>query len=37
MKKIILALVILFTLAAAGCDRKPTDPPKPKTAIGLGG
>ena len=34
MKNLFLALLLPLALAAGGCDRKPTDPPKPKTSIG---
>lgn len=33
MKKLILPLIVLFTLGLAGCDKKPTDPPKPKAGL----
>jgi len=33
MKKLILPLVVLFALGLAGCDKKPTDPPKPKAGL----
>jgi hypothetical protein len=31
MPKLFLTVLIPLALAAGGCDRKPTDPPKPKT------
>ncbi len=33
MKKLILPLIVLFSLGLAGCDKKPTDPPKPKSSL----
>ena len=35
MKKLILPLIVLFSLGLAGCDTTPTDPPKPKSSLSL--
>lgn len=35
MKKLMLPLVVLFAFGLAGCDKKPTDPPKPKASVSL--
>lgn len=35
MKKLILPLIVLFTLGLAACDKKPADPPKPKSNLSL--
>ena len=33
MNRLFLALLLPLALAGGGCDRKPTDPPKPKTGV----
>ena len=33
MKKLLLPLAVLFALGLAGCDKKPTDQPKPKAGL----
>lgn len=34
MNKLLIASAVVCALLAGGCDRKPTEPPKPKTSVG---
>jgi hypothetical protein len=34
MNKLLIAAAVVCALFTSGCDRKPTDMPKPKTSVG---